>query len=109
MIIYDDMYKNSITMYISLYLCVFFALKSVYYTLCTHYIELLYIFWSACWAWCGVVMCWCAVKRLYCRSQKSCRKPYIVQNPKSGHPHTFFLVHSCVYILISTIYYVYFM
>ena len=44
MIIYDDMYKNSITMYISLCLCVFFALKSVYYTLCTHYIELLYIF-----------------------------------------------------------------
>ena len=28
---------------------------------------------------------------LYCRSQKSCRKPYIVQNPKSGLPHTFFL------------------
>ena len=43
--------KNSITMYISLYLCVFFALKSVYYTLCTHYIELLYIFWSACAEW----------------------------------------------------------
>ena len=46
MIIYDDMYKNSITMYISLCLCVFFALKSVYYTLCTHYIELLYIFFG---------------------------------------------------------------
>ena len=45
--------KNSITMYISLYLCVFFALKSVYYTLCTHYIELLYIFWSACAVWCA--------------------------------------------------------
>ena len=45
----------------------------------------------------------------YCHSQKSCRKPYIVQNPKSGLPHTFFLFHSCVYILISTICYVDFM
>ena len=33
-----------------------------------------------------------------CRSQKSCRKPYIVQNPKSGLPHTFFLfTFVCIY------------
>ena len=35
---------------------------------------------------------------MYCRSQKSCRKPYIVQNPKSGLPtHFFFSSFVCVY------------
>ena len=38
------------------------------------------------------------IKYIYCRSQKSCRKPYIVQNPKSGLPHTFFLfTFVCIY------------
>ena len=62
--------KNSITMYISLYLCVFFALKKcVLYIVYTLHRIVIYIFWSAC-AECGCAL----MKRLNLRCVEERKK-----------------------------------